>query len=109
MSFARICALETPRSVIFDPLYTCPTSRRLILRLPFSFISQGFMRPPGGLSLTDKGGTPLQTIGETANGQMEVTVAGRLRALIDAPAMQRRLSGGTVVAEEGLEPPTRGL
>ena len=49
------------------------------------------------------------TIGETQAGQMEVIVAGRLRALIDAPTLQRRSSGGTLVAEEGLEPPTRGL
>ena len=49
------------------------------------------------------------TISETARGQMEITVAGKLRALIDAPTLKRRLSGGAVVAEEGLEPPTRGL
>ncbi|MGN7869423.1 recombinase family protein [Paracoccus sp. 22332] len=49
------------------------------------------------------------TIGETSAGQMEVTVAGRLRALIEAPNMQRRFSGGTMVAEEGFEPPTQGL
>lgn len=49
------------------------------------------------------------TISETAQGQMEVTITGHLRALIDAPRLSRKYSGGTMVAEEGLEPPTRGL
>lgn len=49
------------------------------------------------------------TISELSSGQMEVTVTGHLRALIDAPKLSRKISGGTVVAEEGLEPPTRGL
>ena len=49
------------------------------------------------------------TVGETTIGQMEITISGRLRALVDAPAMVRRLSGDAVVAEEGFEPPTQGL
>lgn len=49
------------------------------------------------------------TIGETSAGQMEIAITGRLRALIEAPTLKRRLSGGTVVAEEGFEPPTQGL
>ncbi|AGT09983.1 recombinase family protein [Paracoccus aminophilus] len=49
------------------------------------------------------------TVSETAAGQMEVIVTGHLRALIDAPRMSRKHSGGTMVAEEGFEPPTQGL
>ncbi|MFB9222716.1 recombinase family protein [Paracoccus cavernae] len=49
------------------------------------------------------------TVTERETGQMEVVVTGRLRALIDAPRMSRKTSGGTMVAEEGFEPPTQGL
>ena len=40
------------------------------------------------------------TIGETSAGQMEISITGRLRALIEAPTLKRRLSGGALVAEE---------
>ena len=44
--------------------------------------------------------------GEVTN----VEVKGRLTALTGLPdVLLRRVSGGTAVAEEGLEPPTRGL
>lgn len=39
------------------------------------------------------------TISESAAGQIEITVAGRLRALIEAPTLTRRLSGEALVAE----------
>lgn len=41
------------------------------------------------------------TVGQTQAGQMEITITGRLRALIDAPTLKRRLVGGALVAEEG--------
>ncbi|WP_353743336.1 recombinase family protein [Paracoccus sp. SCN 68-21] len=49
------------------------------------------------------------TVSENANGQMEISIAGHLRALVDAPELMPEISGGPMVAEEGLEPPTRGL
>jgi site-specific DNA recombinase len=44
-------------------------------------------------------------------GGVEVEIAGRLTALLGAPAYPNGVKGvwGKVVAEEGLEPPTRGL
>jgi len=43
----------------------------------------------------------------------KIRLEGRLSELMEAPNlypnMRIRASGGTVVAEEGLEPPTRGL
>lgn len=39
------------------------------------------------------------TVGETASGQMEISITGRLRALVDAPPLVRRLSGDAMVAE----------
>jgi site-specific DNA recombinase len=44
------------------------------------------------------------------NGEPELKIKGRLAALTgDALFPQRSLSGGLLVAEEGLEPPTHGL
>ena len=44
-------------------------------------------------------------------GGVEVEIAGRLTALLGAPAYPNGVKGvwGKVVAEEGLEPPTQGL
>ena len=43
--------------------------------------------------------------------RIEVEIAGRLTALLGEKAYPNRVKGvwGSVVAEEGLEPPTRGL
>ncbi len=45
------------------------------------------------------------------SGGVEVEIAGRLTALLGAPAYPNGVKGvwGKVVAEEGLEPPTQGL
>ena len=44
-------------------------------------------------------------------GVVEVEISGRLTHLLGPKAFPRRVKGewGSVVAEEGLEPPTRGL
>ena len=39
---------------------------------------------------------------------VSIEIRGRLRNLLD-PAAPKSYSGGAMVAEEGLEPPTRGL
>ena len=52
-------------------------------------------------------------VGHDGDGQLSLVVHGRLAALTDAsylyPNMQISSSGGSMVAGEGLEPPTRGL
>ncbi len=52
-------------------------------------------------------------VGHDGDGQLSLVVHGRLAALTDAsdlyPNMQISSSGGSMVAGEGLEPPSRGL
>lgn len=52
-------------------------------------------------------------VGHDTDGKLELRVHGRLAALTEAPNLYPNMriaaSGGTVVAEEGLEPPTQGL
>ncbi len=52
-------------------------------------------------------------VGHDADGKLKLRVHGRLAALTEAPNLYPNMriaaSGGTVVAEEGLEPPTHGL
>ena len=52
-------------------------------------------------------------VGHDEDGQLSLSVHGRLAALTDAndlyPNMRISSSGGSMVAGEGLEPPTRGL
>ena len=52
-------------------------------------------------------------VGHDEDGQLSLSVHGRLAVLTDAyglyPNMRISSSGGSLVAGEGLEPPTRGL
>jgi site-specific DNA recombinase len=43
-----------------------------------------------------------------APGQIEITLQGKLRALLSQPVAKSRV-GGSMVAKEGFEPPTQGL
>lgn len=40
------------------------------------------------------------TVGETSSGQIEISITGHLRALIDAPHLSCKAVGGAMVAEE---------
>lgn len=50
------------------------------------------------------------TVGRDNEGGLMIEIEGRLNVLLGpGPSLPLRVSGGKVVAEEGLEPPTRGL